>query len=171
MNRMMQKPPMIAPMDLLGLSRRANPLRDRHDDAPFLTLVDQQSLPKYDSMTYTISNRTLGLKDSPASDGPMPSANFAEINQVLMELARKIDATFATLGADASIAQLVQSIMRDSTGPKGASLTDDPKMRVWLQADADYRAQQQCERAARAAAAWLATPESKKFVPGFQKVY
>jgi hypothetical protein len=135
---------------------------DRHDIV--LTVTDHPSPHKEHTM-YTITKDSLG---QPAGD---QSANFAEVNSVLMELARKIDATFATLGAEASIAALVQDLMRpDAVGTRSLS----PYV-IASQAINERVARGEAENRAKALAAdmlmRLQTPMHKRFKPGFQRIF
>jgi hypothetical protein len=165
-NRMMQRPPMTMEMDLLGLRRR-------HDPEPFITIIDTPtSKPKEDSM-YTISNRTLGLKDNqpPAGD---QSANWAAVLALLEEQAAKVDPTSRTAGALASIATQVRLMMAQDQQPQmdQTALLQQARHVRLSQAMVDRVARGEEENRQKAvAAAWWRSQRGPAYDPDHAKVY
>jgi hypothetical protein len=181
MNRMQTKPTATAPMDLLGLSRRATgplpqceslPRREslpsRHDDDTDSVLTITDLITKEDDMRHdtfiTIKDDTLS---NPAGD---QSTNWAEVARLLLQHAEAIDATCRANGISSSIAAQVRLLM--SPEQAGQERRDGKRA---LQAAFDARVRRgELENREKAAMAdllmRLQTPLSKIPKEGFQRI-
>lgn len=113
MNRMQVKPDYTLEMDVLGLRRR-------HDET-FLTLTDHQQSPKEDSMryhdTFSITRKTLGLKDEPAGD-QFANSTADKFAQYMRTRPDDVAAAVARLGVNASISEVVLALDAQTAPPR-----------------------------------------------------
>ncbi len=171
MNRMMDHAPMTVPMDLLGLQkRRQDPLRQTRPNESVLTLIDDSPTHKEThTMRYISGNEVvLRLKD----DGlamPDQSTNFAEVEALKLEIARRIDATYGIQDIAATLADIVRRLMATGVPTPPRSGKD------YLMAIADARVKQfqdedRAKRWGQEVAAANAVPLAKRIKPGVGRI-
>ena len=110
----------------------------------------------------------LTLKDDSLT-GPRPTQNWEEVRRLLMEAARKIDPTYSINELEPLCAQLIRDMQRE-TAPTPRS-TNDYLRNIADDSNDRFAYEQRAKRWGQEVAAGLATPASKRIMPGFAKVY
>ena len=132
-----------------------------------LRLTDSPS-PQGGSMRYGYDNHNVALR---LKDDTMPdqSTNWEEVRRLLMAAARKVDSTYSSQELETLCAQLIRDMQRD-TAPTVRD-SNDYLRKLADESNEKFADEQRAKRWGQEVAAGLATPASKRIMPGFAKVY